>query len=164
MRRLVCAILATMLLCAPLLGCSKLVQETPDNPAASGDETATPVYGDQVADGTYQITVDSSVPAFFNIVYCTLTVKDGEMTAVMALHGRGYDRVFMGTGEEAESASESDYSFFVQDEAGLYTYEVPVEALDVDTACAAFSIKRQKWYDRTLVFQSDGIPADCITR
>ena len=37
-----------------------------------------------------------------------------------------------------------------------------MEALDVPVDCAAFSKNREKWYDRTLVFRSDLIPAECF--
>ena len=40
---------------------------------------------------------------------------------------------------------------------GKYTYDVPIEALDEDTACAAWSIRKEQWYDRTLVFESAGV-------
>ena len=37
-----------------------------------------------------------------------------------------------------------------------------VDALDEGIACAAFSNKKEKWYERTLVFRSDSLPADAI--
>lgn len=33
----------------------------------------------------------------------------------------------------------------------------PLKALDEDTACAAWSIRKEQWYDRTLVFESAGV-------
>ena len=50
------------------------------------DEDMTPVYGDQLIDGTYEIQVRSS-SSMFNIMACELTVEDGEMTAVITLGG-----------------------------------------------------------------------------
>ena len=41
---------------------------------------------------------------------------------------------------------------------GAYSYTVPVAALDSDTDCAAYSIRKQQWYDRTLVFDSELLP------
>ena len=80
----------------------------------------------------------------------------------MTLSGTGYGKLFMGTGDEAAAASEADFIPYVENAEGKYTYDVPVEALDEDTACAAWSIKKEKWYDRTLVFRSDLIPAECF--
>ena len=110
-----------------------------------------------IKDGNYNITVTSS-SSMFRIVNCELIVKDGAMSAVMTLSGTGYEKLFMGTGEEAEKASDDEYAYFVEDENGKYTYTVPIEALDKDTDCAAFSIRKQKWYDRTLVFESTNLP------
>ena len=68
----------------------------------------------------------------------------------------------MGTADEAANASDSDFIPFVEDADGRYTYEVPVEQLNVETPCAAWSTKKEQWYDRTLTFTANGIPADSI--
>ena len=52
-------------------------------------EGLTPVYGTDLKDGVYEIDVDSS-SSMFKIVSCTLTVENGEMTAVMTMGGTGY--------------------------------------------------------------------------
>ncbi len=109
-----------------------------------------------VADGTYSIDVDSS-SSMFKVVKCELTVANGEMTAVMTLSGKGYGKLFMGTSEEAANAAESDCIPFVEDAEGAYTYTVPVPALDTPVNCAAWSTKKSEWYDRELVFKSEGI-------
>lgn len=125
------------------------------------DEDMTPVYGDQLIDGTYEIQVRSS-SSMFNITACELTVEDGEMTAVITLGGDGYTRLFMGTGEEAVQASEDEYISFVENEEGQQTYQVPVEALDMGIDCAAWSRRKEKWYDRTLVFEASSLPLDAM--
>ena len=104
--------------------------------------------------GTYSIAVQSS-SSMFRIVDCQLTVKDGKMSAVMTLSGKGYEKLFMGTSQQAEKSDETAYCFFQENADGKYTYTVPVEKLDTEIDCCAFSIKKQKWYDRKLVFQSD---------
>ena len=63
----------------------------------------------------------------------------------------------MGTGEEAVLAESSSYIPFQEDENRAYTYEVPVEALDRKVKCAAWSTRKEKWYDRDIVFLSDRI-------
>ena len=128
---------------------------------AASDETSdateqTPLTADKVADGTYSITVQSS-SNMFRIVDAQLIVENGSMHCVMTLSGTGYGKLFMGTGEEAAAATEADCIPYVENAEGKYTYDVPVQALDADTACAAWSIKKEKWYDRTLVFESTGV-------
>ena len=48
-----------------------------------------PIPAENVADGEYDIEVDSS-SSMFNITACKLTVADGKMTAVMTMGGKGY--------------------------------------------------------------------------
>ena len=118
-----------------------------------------PIYPEELKDGVYSIDAESS-SQMFQIEECTLTVADGEMTALMTMGGKGYLKLYMGTGEEALQASESDYISFVEAEDGRHTYEIPVEALDCGIACSAFSKNREKWYDRTLVFLASSLPLD----
>ena len=82
------------------------------------EEGMTPVSGDQLKDGTYEVKVDSS-SKMFRITHCSLTVENGNMTAVMTMGGTGYLKLFMGTGEEAIASPESDYIPFVENEEGL---------------------------------------------
>lgn len=120
-----------------------------------------PIFADQIADGTYDITVESS-SSMFKIVKCVLVVENGKMNATMTMSGQGYGKLFMGTGEEALAASEDQFVPFVLDEEGAKTFTVPVEALDQPTDCAAWSIKKEKWYDRVLVFESAQMPAEAL--
>ncbi len=122
-------------------------------------EDMTPVTGSQIKDGTYDIKVDSS-SSMFKITSCSLTVENGEMTAVMTMSGQGYLYVFMGKGEDA--SDESKYIPFVENENGEHTFTVPVEALDKGIECSAFSKKKEQWYDRTLLFNASSLPADAF--
>lgn len=122
-------------------------------------EDMTPVTGSQIKDGTYDIKVDSS-SSMFKITSCSLTVENGEMTAVMTMSGQGYLYVFMGKGEDA--TDESKYIPFVENENGEHTFTVPVEALDKGIECSAFSKKKEQWYDRTLLFNASSLPADAF--
>ena len=120
-----------------------------------------PVYGGQIKDGTYPIEVKSS-SSMFRITDAQLTVKDGKMTAVMTMGGKGYLYVYMGTGEQAAAADASEYIGFEENADGAHTFTVPVEALDEAVSCAAFSKKKEKWYDRSLCFLASSIPSDAI--
>lgn len=131
-------------------------------PVAVGADNLTAITGDKIKDGKYEIQVESS-SAMFKITHCDLTVKKGKMTAEMTMSGTGYGKVFMGTGEEAVNAKEEEYIPYVENEKKEHTFTVPVEALDKETACTAFSIRKEKWYDRTLVFSSESLLADAIT-
>ena len=127
-----------------------------------GTEGMTPMDGSELKDGVYEIQVDSS-SSMFKIEKCELTVKDGEMTADMKMGGTGYLKLFIGSGEAAAKASEDEMIPFEEDAEGSHHFMVPVEALDKELDCAAFSKKKEKWYDRVLVFRADSLPADALT-
>ncbi|MBS6955442.1 MAG: hypothetical protein KH230_19685 [Enterocloster asparagiformis] len=117
-----------------------------------------PVYGDAIRDGVYAVKVDSS-SSMFKITACELTVEDGSMSAFMTLSGTGYSKLYLGTGQEAARASEADCIPYEETANGAYAYRVTVEALDMGIDCSAFSKNKEKWYDRTLVFRADSLPA-----
>ena len=125
------------------------------------DEGLTPIYAGELKDGSYEIEVESS-SSMFKVVKCIVNVENGEMTADMTMSGQGYGMLYMGTGEEALNDSEDTYIPFVLNEEGQKTFTVPIEALNVETDCAAWSIKKEKWYDRTLIFKADSIPEDSL--
>ncbi|MDO4343639.1 MAG: hypothetical protein Q4C50_02430 [Eubacteriales bacterium] len=125
------------------------------------DEDMVAVYGSSIKDGTYSIEVDSS-SSMFKIIDCQLTVEQGEMKAAITLNGDGYLKLYMGTGLEAVEAAEDDDITFTLNDEGKQVYEVPVEALDMGIDCAAFSKKKEKWYDRVLVFRADSLPQDAF--
>ncbi len=120
-----------------------------------------PVSADVLKDGVYEVRVDSS-SGMFRITECELTVQDGAMSAVMTMSGTGYLKLYMGTGAEAEQASEADFIPFVENADGEHTFRVPVEALDKEINCSAFSRKKETWYDRVLVFCSGSLPAEAF--
>lgn len=125
------------------------------------DPNMVPVYADVLEDGTYDVTVDSS-SSMFSVTACELTVAEGTMTAVMHMGGTGYLYVYPGTGEEAAQAEESTLIPYAEDESGAHTFTFPVEALDMGLDCAAFSKKKELWYDRTLVFRADSLPQEAF--
>ena len=154
------------------LGESGAESEQGDKRLASAQETGSqidvvqagmePVHGSEVKDGIYSIKVDSS-SSMFRIELCELTVKEGAMSAVMSMSGTGYAEVYLGTGAEAVKAPEEDYIPYTELADGTYTFEVPVEALDMGIDLSAFSKRKEKWYDRILVFRADSLPADAFT-
>ena len=133
------------------------VQQETVAPVEVVEEGMIPIYGESILDGDYEVTVNSS-SSMFNIESCVLHVNQGEMTADMTMGGTGYLYIYPGTAEQAESASESEYLPFTENENGEHVFTIPVEALDKGIPCAAFSKKKELWYDRTILFRADSLP------
>lgn len=122
--------------------------------------TLTPVTAADLEDGAYRIDVDSS-SSMFRIVKAVLTVDDGKMSCTLTMSGKGYGKLYMGTAEDAVQAGEDECIPYVEDEDGAKTFTVPLESLNTEVDCAAWSIKKEAWYARTLVFLADTLrPAD----
>lgn len=122
--------------------------------------TLTPVTAANLEDGAYRIDVDSS-SSMFRIVKAVLTVDDGKMSCTLTMSGKGYGKLYMGTAEDAAQAGEDECIPYVEDEDGAKTFTVPLESLNTEVDCAAWSIKKEAWYARTLVFLADTLrPAD----
>jgi len=135
-------------------------------PSQVVEEGMEPVYADALREGTYPVQVDSS-SSMFRITECTLTVKDGEMTALMTMSGDGYTRLYLGTAEEAAEAeveNEAGSGFIPAEvtEDGVCRFQVLVSALDAGIDCCAFSRRKEMWYDRVLVFRSDSLPQEAF--
>ena len=155
-KRIAAVLVATLLcgnLAAPLAGCASGSSSSSgtSSSATSSSETKT-AQAAPPADGTYNInvTTDSSM---FRCETCTLTVKDGTYTATLSLPGEGYSRLYFGSAQDAEKATEGIYDYHLNDE-GKYTFEIPVQALDAELPIAAFGQRRNTWYDHTIVFHT----------
>ena len=120
-----------------------------------------PVYASSLKDGEYDVKVSSS-SSMFKIDSAKLKVENGEMSAVLTMGGTGYLYLFMGRSEEAEQAAEEERIPFEENAAGQYTFTVPVEALDMGIDCAAYSKRKELWYDRTILFRADSLPVDAF--
>ncbi len=115
-----------------------------------------PVYGQDVADGTYKIEAASN-SQYFKIADAELTVKDGEMTAKITIPSMSYLNVYMGTAKDAAAAKKSELIGF-KEVNNQTVFTVPLEALDKEIDIAAFSKARKKWYDRKVVFDASSLP------
>lgn len=116
-----------------------------------------------ILDGEYEIEVESS-SNMFNIVSAKLIVKDGVMKCAMTMSGKGYLKLFMGTAEEAAAAPEEQMIPFEEDAEGAHVFTVPVAELDQEINCAAFSKKKEQWYDRVLVFSAKMLPVEAFAQ
>ena len=119
-----------------------------------------PVGADDVADGTYSIDAKSD-SVYFKMQDAELTVKEGVMSARFTIPSMSYLYVFMGTGREAADAPESERIGF-EEKDGCTVFTIPVEALNRELDCAAYSKNRKKWYDRKIVFYADSLPEDAL--
>ena len=127
---------------------------------AVGYEGMQPVPAASVKEGEYEIAVDSS-SSMFRIASCKLTVADGKMTAALTINSKSYEYLYAGTAEQAAQADAAQYIAPEETDGGcIFTF--PVEALDQETDCAAFSHKKQLWYARKLVFRADSLPEDAL--
>ena len=119
-----------------------------------------PVYGRDVADGVYDVKVDSSSP-FFKILEAQLIVEDHVMSARITISSLSYQWVYPGSGEQAENDKKENYIGYT-DSSGHGVFTIPVEALDKGVPCAAYSKRRKRWYDRTLVFYASSLPEGAV--
>lgn len=119
-----------------------------------------PIYGRDIADGTYEIRVDSSSP-YFRIARATLTVAGDEMTARFTIPSMSYRYVYPGTKKEAADADPSTWIEF-EEENHQTTFTFPVPALNAEVQCAAYSKGRKRWYNRILVFDASSLPKEAL--
>lgn len=106
------------------------------------------------ADGLYTIGVSSNAK-MFKIVDCILRVEDGRMTAVLTMSGSGYGYLYQGTSAEADSVSEQSWTPYFEDDNGRHRFAIEIPYLDAELPMAGWSIRYEKWYDRTLQFFSN---------
>lgn len=103
------------------------------------------------ADGLYTIGVTSNAK-MFKIVDCILRVEDGKMIAVLTMSGSGYGYLYQGTAAEADAASEESWTSYFENTDGRHCFAIEIPYLDGDMPMASWSIRYEKWYDRTLQF------------
>ena len=116
----------------------------------------TPISASEVKNGSFDIMVLSS-SRFFKPELSSITSKDGELAALVNMKSKSYKYVYLGTAEEASKADESQLIPVTIDGEHSH-FEIPLKSLNSDVPCAAFSIKRQKWYNRNIVFDASSLP------
>ena len=123
------------------------------------EEGMSPIYAKDVKEGTYPVEMVSS-SSMFKADHTELVVEGEEMKAVLYMTSEAYPYMFAGTAEEADKASEEDYILPEEIGDGMRTFTLPLAALDSGESYAAFSKKKELWYDRTLLFRVDSLPMD----
>lgn len=125
------------------------------------EEGMVPVPASDLKEGTYDVVMDSS-SSMFKADHVKLSVADGKMEAILYMTSKSYLYMFAGTAEEAAAAAEDAYILPEEIEGDMRTFTLPVEALDAGGSYAAFSKKKEKWYDRTLLFRADSLPEEAF--
>lgn len=120
----------------------------------------TPLYGRDIEDGCYDITVDSNSP-FFKIVHGSITVKGDEITGAIEISSHSYLYCFLGTRDEADASKEDAY-IMPEEKEDSYVFAFSVEALNKPIDCASYSRKRKRWYDRKILFDATSLPESAI--
>lgn len=115
----------------------------------------TPIYGRDIIDGTYLVDVVSN-SKYFKISEAKLVAKNGKLKAQITIPSMSYLYVYMGTSAEAAKDEDHWIDFKEVDECTVFT--IPVEALNKEIDCAAYSKSRKKWYDRKIVFDASSLP------
>ena len=130
-------------------------------PRKVGTDDMLSVLAGDVLDGDYEVEVESS-SSMFRIVNSVLHVKDGKMTATLTMSGKGYSKLFLGTGDEASESKGEGEILPVAQADGPVVFEIPVSALNSSIQCAAFSKKKGKWYDREILFDASSLSAEKV--
>ena len=106
------------------------------------------------ADGLYSIGVSSNAK-MFKIVDCILRVEDGKMTAVLTMSGSGYGYLYQGTSAQADAEGVENWTPYFENAEGKHRFAIEIPYLDEEMPMASWSIRYEKWYDRTLQFFSN---------
>ena len=128
-----------------------------------GREGMEPVTADQLENGSWPIEVDTDT-SMFRVADAILMVDNGTMTAKLTLGGKGYEKLYMGTAEEAAAAADADCAFYEENADGSFAYTVAVPVLNAEVDCAAWSIRKEKWYGHKIVFEADSLPEGAVKK
>lgn len=153
--------LALLLLSSVFFAFAEVEQENQENPLNKKLDTRglLPLLAKDIEEGSYEIETASS-SSMFKIEKTVLYVKDNAMTADITLSGKGYSNVTMLSAADSEALTSLEGTSPVIDGNGKYVFKVPVQSLNTELLCSAFSKKKQKWYERRVVFYSEKIPAE----
>ena len=154
MKRIICLAACLLFLCSSALAVTIVpndngMSERVANAKQTMKDMAVGRYGmtpiTDVPDGEYPVEVESSSP-FFRIVEATLYVEGGQMSADIVIGSLSYDLVRAGVEIPGEAKD------------GCTTFRIPVPGLNTPFECAAHSVKRDMWYDRTLLIDAASLP------
>lgn len=153
--------LALLLLSSVFFAFAEVEQENQENPLNKKLDTRglLPLLAKDIEEGSYEIETASS-SSMFKIEKTVLYVKDNAMTADITLSGKGYSNVTMLSAADSEGLTSLEGTTATVGKDGKYVFTLPVQSLNTELVCSAFSKKKQKWYERRVVFYSEKIPAE----
>ena len=153
--------LALLLLSSVFFAFAEVEQENQENPLNKKLNTRglLPLLAKDIEEGSYEIETASS-SSMFKIEKTVLYVKDNAMTADITLSGKGYSNVTMLSAADSEGLTSLEGTTAAVGKDGKYVFTLPVQSLNTELVCSAFSKKKQKWYERRVVFYSEKIPAE----
>ena len=120
-----------------------------------------PISGDLIADGEYEVEAASN-SSFFKVRNARLAVEDGKMEMTFEIPSLSYRYIYEGTKEEAEAAPENEWQERVESEEYTSLFTVDVPALNAEFPCAAWSIAKERWYDRNLLIDASSLPEGAL--
>lgn len=148
--------LALLLLGSVFFAFAEGEQENQENPLNKKLDTRglLPLLAKDIEEGSYEIETASS-SSMFKIEKTVLYVKDNAMTADITLSGKGYSNVTMLSAADSEGLTSLEGTTAAVGKDGKYVFTLPVQSLNTELVCSAFSKKKQKWYERRVVFYSE---------
>lgn len=112
-----------------------------------------PIYGFDIADGSYTVTVESD-SALLQDVVADITVTDGTITAELLPVNADLSKL------SAKSSEKAADSIIEANQDGVFTF--PVKALDTAIPLSVFDAQAQRWQDCTILFRADSLPQDAM--
>jgi len=128
------------------------------------DPGMVPAHPDDLFEGLYPVKMRSS-SSMFKADHVCLEVKDGHMQAYLFMSSQSYLYMFPGTAMDAANAEEGQYISLMKtsiEGEELEAFLLPVSALDEGLPFSSYSRRKEKWYDRTLLFEADSLPAEAF--
>ncbi len=139
--------------------------------AQTGETTSVDIPGEE-EDNNVALRADKGIYSVdvvcngLTVIDAELTSKNGTMTALITLNGKGYDILYFGTEEEAYKAGEERLiqscatKQYVNASGATkegYQFEIPVESLDKDIKFISHAKSSNNWFYRTIRFNSSSL-------
>ncbi|WP_350454457.1 hypothetical protein [Slackia heliotrinireducens] len=118
----------------------------------------TPISAADVAEGTYSVEARTS-SSFFAFEDVQLEVRDGKMHARFTMASGSYTLVYPGSAEDAAAAPYDDY---IEIDPDGDVFEMDVPALNQPFECAAYSKRKNMWYDRQVLIEASSLPEGAL--
>ncbi|MBO4359785.1 MAG: hypothetical protein J5822_02790, partial [Eubacteriaceae bacterium] len=104
--------------------------------------------------------------AMFKVAACEIVNENGKPYAIITLNKYGYDKLYLGTKEQAAADPQDAIGYYVVKRAlngdtepkDYYTFDVPLpQDFDGVLHVASHSSSKDEWYDRTITFDMESM-------